>query len=48
MAMKASSSRKLLKRRKMRKTQKKPTKLTSIKKKLGEQRKLPVKKPEKL
>ena len=34
MAMKASSSMKLLKRRKMRKTQKKPTKLTSIKKKL--------------
>ena len=34
MAMKASSSKKLLKRRKMRKTQKKPTKLTSINKKL--------------
>ena len=34
MAMKASSSMKLLKRRKMRKkTQKKPTKLTSLKKK---------------
>ena len=31
-----------------RKTQKKPTKLTSIKKKLGEQRKLTKKKPKKL
>ena len=48
MAMKASSLMKLLKRRKMHKMQKKPTKLMSIKKKLGEQRKLPVKKPEKL